>query len=109
MKYLLETRLIQSRPDLLFTKLPINEIAEKYGFSDVNYYIRAFKKRFGKALLQFRKDGWEERLRDEGIYQRRAETEKTDMTVKEFCDYYKKGLGRAITLLKNLIYSRLAL
>ncbi len=101
MKYLLETRLIQSRPDLLFTKLPINEIAEKYGFSDVNYYIRAFKKRFGKAPLQFRKDGWEERLRDEGIYQRRAETEKTDMTVKEFCDYYKKGLGRAITLLKK--------
>ncbi len=101
MKYLLETRLIQSRPDLLFTKLPVNEISEKYGFSDVNYYIRAFKKRFGKSPLQFRKDGWEERLRDEGIYQRRAEAEKTDMTVKEFTDYYKKGLGRAIILLKK--------
>ncbi len=101
MKYVLEVRLNQSRPDLLFTQLPINEIASKYGFSDSNYYIRVFKKRFGKSPLQFRKDGWAERLRDEGIYHRRAEMEKTEMTVKEFSDYFKKGLGRAIIRLKK--------
>ncbi len=101
MKYVLEVRLNQSRPDLLFTQLPINEIAEKYGFSDANYYIRVFKKRFGKSPLQFRKDGWAERLRDEAIYHRRAEIEKTEMTVKEFCEYYKKGLGRATIRLKQ--------
>ncbi len=101
MKYVLEVRLNQSRPDLLFTQLPINEIAEKYGFSDSNYYIRVFKKRFGKSPLQFRKDGWAERLRDEAIYHRRAEMEKTEMTVEEFSRYIETGLGRAIILLKK--------
>lgn len=101
MKYVMEVRLNQSRPDLLFTRVPINEIASKYGFSDANYYIRSFKKRFGKSPLQFRKEGWDERIRDEGIYQRRAEIERTDMTVKEFCDYFNKGLGRAIIRLKK--------
>ncbi len=101
MKFILETRLVQSCPDLLFTKLPINEIAEKYGFSDANYYIRSFKKRFGKTPLQYRKDGWEARIRDEEIYHRRAEKEITEMTVTEFIDYYTKGLGRAIIKLKQ--------
>ncbi len=101
MKYFLETRLTQSCPDLLFTQLPINEIAENYGFSDANYYIRAFKKRFGKTPLQYRKDGWEARIRDEEIYHRRAEKEITEMTVEEFIDYYNKGLGRAIIKLKE--------
>ncbi len=101
MKYVLEVRLNQSRPDLLFTQLPINEIALKYGFSDANYYIRVFKKRFGKSPLQFRKDGWAERLRDEAIYHRRAEIEKTEMTAEEFSRYIGEGLGRAIILLKK--------
>ncbi len=101
MKFILETRLVQSCPDLLFTKLPINEIAEKYGFSDANYYIRSFKKRFSKTPLQYRKDGWEARIRDEEIYHRRAEKEITEMTVEEFLDYYNKGLGRAIIKLKQ--------
>ena len=57
MKFVLETRLVQSCPVLLFTNLPINEIAEKYGFSDANYYIRSFKKRYGKTPLQYRKQG----------------------------------------------------
>ncbi len=101
MKFILETRLVQSCPDLLFTKIPINEIAEKYGFSDANYYIRSFKKRFGKTPLQYRKDGWEARIRDEEIYHRRAEKEITEMTVDEFIDYYSKGLGRTIIKLKQ--------
>ena len=57
MQYVLEERLNQSRPDLLFTDIPISEISLKYGFLDDNYYIRAFKKRFGKTPLQYRLDG----------------------------------------------------
>lgn len=101
MKFILETRLVQSCPVLLFTNLPINEIAEKYGFSDANYYIRSFKKRYGKTPLQYRKDGLEARIRDQEIYHRRAEKEITEMTVTEFIDYYNKGLGRAIIKLKQ--------
>ncbi len=101
MKYILETRLTQSCPDLLFTRLPVNEISEKYGFSDVNYYIRAFKKRFGKTPLQYRKDGVEARIRDEGIYHRRGETDLDEMRVADFCTYYERGLGRAIMKLKR--------
>ena len=101
MKFILETRLVQSCSDLLFTKLPINEIAENYGFSDANYYIRSFKNRFKKTPLQYRKDGWEARIRDEEIYHRRAEKEITDMTITEFIDYYNKGLGRTIIKLKQ--------
>ena len=73
-QYILEERLNQSRPDLLFTKIPINELAEKYGFSDANYYIRAFKKRFGKSPLQYRTEGFSERIRNESVYhQKEAE------------------------------------
>ena len=56
-QYVLEERLNQSRPDLLFTGLSIEEIAQKYGFSGENYYIRAFRKRFGKTPLQYRVKG----------------------------------------------------
>ncbi len=56
-QYVLEERLNQSRPELLFTELSIQEIALKYGFSGENYYIRAFKKRFGKSPLQYRNEG----------------------------------------------------
>ncbi|MBQ5612698.1 MAG: helix-turn-helix transcriptional regulator [Clostridia bacterium] len=56
-QYILEERLNQSRPDLLFTGLSIEEIALKYGFSGENYYIRAFRKRFGKSPLQYRLEG----------------------------------------------------
>ena len=56
MQFVLEERLNQSRPDLLFTALPIGFIAAKYGFSNANYYIRAFKQRFGKSPLQYRNE-----------------------------------------------------
>ena len=56
MQFVLEERLNQSRPDLLFTSLPIGFIAMKYGFSDANYYIRAFKQRFGQSPLQYRNE-----------------------------------------------------
>ena len=61
MQFVLEERLNQTRSELLFTGLPIGEIALKYGFSDANYYIRAFKRRYGKSPLQYRKECREKR------------------------------------------------
>jgi len=57
MAYVLEERLTQVLPDLLFTALPISELAEKYGFTDDNYFIRKFRQRYGKTPLQYRIDG----------------------------------------------------
>ncbi len=78
MQYVLEERLNQSRPDLLFTYIPISEIALKYGFTDVNYYVRAFKKRFGITPLQYRTAGRAERIRNENYYH-----EKEKQYIKE--------------------------
>ncbi len=68
MQYVLEERLNQSRPDLLFTNVPIAEVAEQYGFTDVNYYIRAFRKRFGRTPNQYRAEGTAERIRNQEKY-----------------------------------------
>ncbi|MBQ8371283.1 MAG: helix-turn-helix transcriptional regulator [Clostridia bacterium] len=57
MAYVLEERLTQVLPDLLFTFVPIRDLAKKYGFRDHNYFIRVFKKRYGKTPLQYRIDG----------------------------------------------------
>ena len=57
MAYVLEERLTQVLPDLLFTYVPIQDLAKKYGFRDHNYFIRVFKKRYGKTPLQYRIDG----------------------------------------------------
>lgn len=98
MQYVLEERLNQSRPDLLFTRVPIGELSEKYGFSSVNYYIRAFKKRFGVSPLKYRVDGYAERIRNENIYHER---EREFMKVEDFKGYLEKGIGRAVILLKK--------
>ena len=98
MQYVLEERLNQSRPDLLFTLVPIQDLAEKYGFSDVNYYIRAFRKRFGQTPLQYRIEGRAERIRNEAIYHRK---EKDMMKVSDFKYYIESGLGRGLTLLRK--------
>lgn len=98
MQYVSEERLNQSRADLLFTMLSLSELAEKYGFSDENYYIRSFKKRFGTTPLQYRLEGRAERIRNETKYHLK---EKQTMTVIEFEVYLQKGLGRAILLLKQ--------
>ena len=98
MQYVLEERLNQSRPDLLFTLVPIQDLAEKYGFSDVNYYIRAFRKRFGQTPLQYRIEGRAERIRNEAIYHRK---ENDMMKVSDFKFYIESGLGRGIMLLRK--------
>ena len=94
-QYVLETRLNLSSPDLLFTSLPIQSVAEKYGFSDPNYYVRAFKKRFGKSPLQYRKDSYDSRRRNEFSYRALA------VRLRDFEDFIKRGLGCAILMLKN--------
>ena len=76
MQYVLEQRLNQSRPDLLFTYVPIHEIAEKYGFRDTNYYVRAFKRRFGTTPLRYRTEGRAERIRNEESYHEREKEYK---------------------------------
>ena len=68
MQYILTERLNQSRPDLLFTEVSVADIAKKYGFSNENYYIRAFKKHFGTTPLQYRRDGVAERIRNQEKY-----------------------------------------
>ncbi len=54
-RYILEERLRRSRAELEEGELSVSEIAEKYGFSDDNYFIRAFKNKYGISPLQFRK------------------------------------------------------
>ncbi|HHT93982.1 MAG TPA: helix-turn-helix transcriptional regulator, partial [Clostridiaceae bacterium] len=54
MSYVLEERLTQVLPELVFTDIPVNVLAEKYGFSGDNYFIRCSRKRYGKSPLQYR-------------------------------------------------------
>ena len=98
MQYVMEERLNQSRPDLLFTDVSVQDLAEKYGFADVNYFIRAFKKRFGKTPLQYRTEGCAERIRNQNIYRRK---ERDMMKVSDFKFYIESGLGRGLTLLRK--------
>ena len=98
MQYVLEERLNQTRPDLLFTNIAIGDLATKYGFGDVNYYIRTFKKRFGVTPLQYRTEGKNERIKNQNKYHL---TKEQTMTIAEFESYLKKGLGRAVLLLKK--------
>lgn len=92
MQYVMEERLNQSRPDLLFTYVSINDIAAKYGFADMNYYVRAFKKRYGKTPHQYRTEGREERIRNEGVYHKREEL-LAERTENEKWAYEKKNKG----------------
>ena len=54
--YLTEERLTAALTDLAFSRGSIEDIARSHGFSDVNYFIRVFKKRCGKTPLQYRAD-----------------------------------------------------
>jgi AraC-like DNA-binding protein len=68
MEYVLEEKLNLSRLDLLFTEIPVNELAVKYGFSSSSYFIRAFKKRYSKSPLEYRTEGRAARPRKEQKY-----------------------------------------
>ena len=54
-KYILSRRIQLSVDALRNTGAPIATIAAECGFSDYNYFIRAFKKQMGITPLQFRK------------------------------------------------------
>lgn len=99
-QYVLSERLGQTRPELLFTAIPVNEIAEKYGFKDLNYYIRAFKKKYGTTPLQYRKNGFEKRISEEKKYHLKNGGAGL-MSVDEFMDYLKRGLGLAVMRLRR--------
>ena len=99
-QYVLSERLGQTRPELLFTAIPVAEVAEKYGFDDPNYYIRAFKKKYGTTPLQYRKNGFEKRISEEKNYH--LTKGGTDlMTEDEFRNYLKRGLGLAVIRLRR--------
>ena len=52
--YIIEKRLLLAKHSLAFTFLPISEIAKKYGFNDVSYFIRVFNKRVGLTPTKYR-------------------------------------------------------
>ena len=54
-QYILNKRIQLSVEALRNTSAPIANIATECGFSDYNYFIRAFKKQMGITPLQFRK------------------------------------------------------
>lgn len=54
-KYILSKRIQLSTEALRNTSSPITDVAAECGFSDYNYFIRAFKKQMGITPLQFRK------------------------------------------------------
>ena len=57
MDYILSTRIILAKNELLKTDDSILHISEKCGFSSVSYFCRSFRQRVGCTPLQFRKQG----------------------------------------------------
>lgn len=55
MKYMLNTRLDESRRLLAVTMLPVQEIALMFNFSDHQHYCKAFKCRFGVSPTEYRR------------------------------------------------------
>lgn len=53
-KYILEFRLDKARDLLIATKLSVNEIAKRVGYSDVSYFCRLFKREVGMTPLAYR-------------------------------------------------------
>lgn len=54
-EYIIDKRLSLACDALLYTELSVQEISEKYGFRDVSYFIRVFRKRMNETPLQYRK------------------------------------------------------
>jgi YesN/AraC family two-component response regulator len=53
--YLLQVRITHAKQMLKFTDMSMEYISEECGFSDTNYFSRAFKKVEGVSPMQFRK------------------------------------------------------
>lgn len=54
-QYLTEYRLKQAKTFLRSTKLPISEIAELVGYSDIYYFCRVFKKQYAMTPTEYRR------------------------------------------------------
>ncbi len=91
-RYILEERLRRSRAEQEEGELSVSEIAEKYGFSDDNYFIRAFKKQYGVSPLKFKK---------RSARSKEISTILNSMSVNEFELYIRQGFGRAVLMLKE--------
>ena len=97
-QYIREERLRQSLPDLLFTFLPIGDVARKYGFTDPNYYIRLFRRRYGKTPQQYRTEGFDNRVEREEFFHKREQ----DVLLRSAFDrYLRGGSGQAVRILQN--------
>ena len=55
-RYILETRLMRSRYILTNSSCSVEEVARTCGFNTPSYFIKCFKKRFGKTPLAFRNE-----------------------------------------------------
>lgn len=53
--YHLQTRLRLARNDLLYTLIPISQIAEERGFSDQSHFTKRFHDAYGNTPLRYRK------------------------------------------------------
>ncbi len=53
--YVRERRLLRARELILTGELSVSEIADAVGFSDYNYFLRAFKKRYGVSPKTLRR------------------------------------------------------
>ncbi len=58
-QYILETRLVRARYQLLQTDASVQDIALSTGFANTSYFIKRFKERFGKSPLKYRKENAE--------------------------------------------------
>ena len=58
-QYILETRLVRARYQLLQTDVSVQNIAQSTGFANTSYFIKRFKERFGTSPLKYRKENAE--------------------------------------------------
>jgi len=84
-QFVLRQRLEMSREELAMTDIPLARLAEKYGFSEDSYYIRAFRRQFGQTPHQFRLRKGKKMLNERDDFRRDLEY----------------GLGRAVVRLRR--------
>lgn len=61
-EFVTDKRIDLCKQIIAFTNIPIEEIAQKYGFSSQAYFTRAFKKKAGLSPLQYRKESLRKRI-----------------------------------------------
>lgn len=93
LQYFTLLRLRRAEEMLLSGDGSVLEIAHLCGFEDENYFIRAFKKHYLQTPLQYR------------IAKKDAplppDPKREPLTVAAFEEYMKKGLGKAVLLLRQ--------